>query len=514
MLVRIVIVACFVLLLAVPLLFRPEESSVTSSADALPVIIITPHNEQIRYEFGRAFNAWHQRRYGRPVNVLWSVPGGTSEIRKMLEAQFTAALDAGQQPGGNADLIFGGGSFEFGRFKKGVHVKTPDGAERDEPISAPVDFSDEWLKQTYGENRIGDDPLYDKDKYWFGLALSGFGIVYNRDVLRTIGVDDPKRWDDLCNPRLQGWVALVNPGQSGSVTTAFDAILKRNGWEQGWRILRRAGANSRYFSASALKPPIDVTHGDAAMGVCIDFFGRYQEQAMTEAGDPDRVGYIDPVGGSTIDVDPIAMLRNAPHPETARRFIEFCLSDEGQALWQFRKRTDSTDSELGPEKFELRRLPAVRSMYEKHMSQFIDQVNPFEMMTPVEHPNPNYRDFIAPLFAAMVMDNHRELKQAWKAITSHPAYGTNTSDPQLRKMLELFDAMPQIDGPDGEHYSLQDESALATLRDGWLRGQWKDQSLWNPQDAPVDVLRRRLGAFFRDNYRRIVQLADQSTSSG
>ncbi len=507
---RIVIAVCFVVLLAVPLLFRPAQSSTTSSADALPVIIITPHNEQIRYEFGRAFNLWHQRKYGQPANAIWSVPGGTSEIRRMLEAQFTAALEAGKEPGGDADLVFGGGSFEFGRLKKGVVIKSLDGKAHDEPITAPVDFSDAWLGQTYGENRIGDDPLYDKDKYWFGVAMSGFGIVYNRDVLRSIGLNDPQRWSDVCDPRLQGWVALVNPSQSGSVTTAFDAILKRHGWEEGWRVLRRMGANARYFSAVSLKPPIDVTHGDAAVGVSIDFYGRYQSQVMKEAGDPDRLGYVDPVGGSTIDVDPIAMLRNAPHPQTARRFIEFCLSEEGQALWQFRKHSGSSGDQLGPERFELRRLPALRSMYQNHKDQFVDQVNPFETMTPVEHPNPNYRDFIAPLFAAMVMDNHRELKRAWKAITSHPLYGTRTSDPRLTEMLRLFDAMPEIEGPSGATYSLQDEASLALVRNGWLRGGWKDQNLWNPEDSPVDVMRRRFGEFFREKYRRIVEVSGTS----
>ena len=29
--------------------------------------------------------------------------------------------------------------------------------------------------------------------YWYGLALSGFGIVYNNDVLRAKGVDASER---------------------------------------------------------------------------------------------------------------------------------------------------------------------------------------------------------------------------------------------------------------------------------------------------------------------------------
>lgn len=293
---RWIILGCFVLLIGVPMAFRPgAEDGEASVRVAEQLIIITPHNEQIRYEFKRAFEAWHLDTYDTPVQVIYNVPGGTSEIRKMLEAQFIAAIEAGREPGGDADLVFGGGSFEHGRLKRGVNVDT-DGQPQSVSISVPVDFTNAWLDETFGENQIGDGQLYDPDNYWFGLALSGFGIVYNNHALDSLGVRQPTDWTDLCDPRLQGWVALVNPNQSGSVTTAFESILKRVGWEQGWRILRRAGANARYFSASSLKPPIDVSQSNAAMGVCIDFFGRYQLQALKEAGDPDRIGYVDPPG--------------------------------------------------------------------------------------------------------------------------------------------------------------------------------------------------------------------------
>src|SRR5437870_4334263 len=156
---RIVIVICLALLLGVPFLLRPRVAP--PPKDAAELIIITPHNEQIRYEFTRGFDHWHQQRFGQRVNVIWNVPGGTSEIRKMLEAQYTAALESGAAPGGNADLVFGGGSFEHSRLRKGVTVVDSIGQQRSEPISAAIDFSEDFLRETYGENRIGDDRLYD-----------------------------------------------------------------------------------------------------------------------------------------------------------------------------------------------------------------------------------------------------------------------------------------------------------------------------------------------------------------
>ncbi|HZW06170.1 MAG TPA: hypothetical protein VFF65_03525, partial [Phycisphaerales bacterium] len=189
-------------------------------ADAVPVqggqtlVVVTPHIEQIRLEFGAAFDRWHRRVHGSPVTVDWRTPGGTSEIRKLLESQAEAAVAAGaysivpakqlQHRGSEKealpeavidaeradlpDVFFGGGSFEHTASKVGiVTTALVDGKPQRvrvrisaPPVPAPG-FSAEYLASVYGpENRVGVERLYDDDQHWFGTALSGFGIVYNR----------------------------------------------------------------------------------------------------------------------------------------------------------------------------------------------------------------------------------------------------------------------------------------------------------------------------------------------
>ncbi len=528
---RVLVILTLAVLIALPLWLRPAESS--SRGEGRRLIIISPHNEQIRVEFGEAFSAWHQAKYGEPVNVIWNTPGGTSDIRRMLLAQYRAALRAGDTLGGSADLLFGGGSYEFIELRKPIDVEV-DGEKRSTTVLQPVAFDESFLHEVYGDvNLIGDDPLWDADGHWFGVALSGFGIVFNREALAELGMPEPTRWADLGDPRMLGHVSLVNPAQSGSISTAFEAILLRRGWNEGWAILRRAAANARSFSASSARGPIDVAQGDAAAGICIDFYGRYEAQAVLDAGGGDRVGYVDPAGETRIDADPIAVLRGAPDPELAQRFIEFTLSEAGQALWQFKPRGEGGSSTagvgsegldappLGPSRYELRRMPVRRSMYESpHFERLIDQVNPYELATAVTNPDRNGRAFIAPLFSAMAIDSHHELREAWKAIIVHPAFpsaaeragdrpavAADTDDPVLRQMLELFDAMPELTGPRGRRIGLGDPASRALLRDGWLREQWKDEKIWPVEATPADELRRRARAFFIEQYARIVALA-------
>jgi ABC-type Fe3+ transport system substrate-binding protein len=565
---RVAILICFLALIAVPLAFRPTpegtiSSGISGEADA-QLIIFTPHNEQIRSEFARAFDAWHAAKYGAHVKVIWNAPGGASEIRRMLFAQVEGAIGRGQSPGGNADLMMGGGQYEYEQIKKGVLIPASgDRPARYEPVSAPVEFDDDWLQEMYGANELvpgtASEPrsskLYDPEKYWFGTALSTFGIIYNRDAMaRALGVQRdglinnpapfgpanhrPRNWDDLCHPDLQGWVALANPSQSGSVQKMFDTILQQNGWERGWQILRRMAANSRYFAASSLKIPSDVSMGDAAAGTCIDFYGRFESQVIADSGDAGRVVYIDPPD-TVVDADPISMLRGAPHPEIAKRFIEFCLSEPGQALWQFRA-DDPGDDGLGPVRYELRRMPVRRMMYEKHFDRFIDKVNPYELARPLKHPHGDYFSFVPVLFTPLAMENHRALRDAWKAIVEHPAYPKSTgaivtaadvSDPALKGMLEAFDAMPDVPGlpvsetsapasaPAGSgaagaagmadqlrlvEYSLATDAHLKEIKAAWTR-----KELWRTdRDGEVDPrleLRLRLSRFFGQKYRDVLE---------
>ena len=185
------------------------------------------------------------------------------------------------------------------------------------------------LQQVYPQPLIGDAPLYHDALRWVGVALSSFGIVYNRDVLRDVlDIHEPTQWRDLSDPVYAGWLALADPAHSGSITATYHAILSRQGCSAGWKTLRRIFANACYFAWSASKVPVDVSAGQAAAGMCINFYGRFQSGAIGG----DRVGYVDPPLTTVITADPISILRGAPHRELANAFVLWLLSSQAQHL--------------------------------------------------------------------------------------------------------------------------------------------------------------------------------------
>ena len=70
----------------------------------------------------------------------------------------------------------------------------------------------------YGANDIGGRPLHDPDRYWFGAALSSFGIVYNAESLRRLGVETI----DLYQLHRPDW--LMNPDE---VAVAFGQLRQQ-----------------------------------------------------------------------------------------------------------------------------------------------------------------------------------------------------------------------------------------------------------------------------------------------
>lgn len=439
--------------LGIPFLLKPGENLLGNADDT--IVIITPHNEQIRYEFSRAFAEYYKQRTGRTVRIDWRMPGGTSEIARFLKGEYYAAFEsywrklgkpwnaeasssfdspkAGTEArsaflssnvGIGIDLFFGGGSFDFmqqadaGRLVDCGLLKTHPGW-----------FIDQSIPQT-----VSGEIFYDKQGRWIGAVLSSFGICYNTDSLERLGVTEiPSAWSDLGNPIFNRQVALADPTKSGSAAKAFEMIIQQQmqeavrakgenpeilaeGWKKGLQIIQSASANARYFTDSAPAVAIDVSLGDAAIGMSIDFYGRYQSEAVKIGNKPSRLQYFTPAGGSSVGVDPIGLFRGAPNEEAAKLFIEFVLSIEGQKLWNFRVGTPG-----GPVKYALRRLPIRKELYAPEFQAFRSDPTVFpyeEAKLFTYHP-----EWTGPLFKTlsfiirvMCLDTHDEQAAAWQAL--------------------------------------------------------------------------------------------------
>jgi ABC-type Fe3+ transport system substrate-binding protein len=460
------VVAALAAVIAVPFALKPKASLLAAADDTL--IIISPHKESIRYEFARAFGEYYKKKTGRSVRIDWRIIGGTTEITRYLNGEYFNAfqrdwesqgrewnadvaaafangslklpVDAAQDTppeaarraflasnaGVGIDLFFGGGSFDFiAQAKAGNLVD-----------SGMIKSHPDWFTDASIPISVSGEPYYDPEGRWIGTCLSSFGICYNTDSLRRLDIAQiPAGWADLTNPQFFKQVALADPTKSGSSAKAFEMVIQQQmaiavgeaggtatdaalaeGWKRGIELLLKASANSRYFADDAGKVPVDVAAGDAAIGMCIDFYGRFQSEMIRVGDQPSRLQYFTPLGGSSVGVDPIGMLRGAPHPELAREFIAYVLSIDGQKLWNFKVGTPG-----GPVRYALRRLPVRKELYSAEYTPFRSDPTVF----PYEEAKAfTYHDaWTGPLFSALrfvirvsCIDSHEEQAAAWRAL--------------------------------------------------------------------------------------------------
>lgn len=509
MIKNIIILSVSALVIALPFIFRQEELQTRWKPGDPELVIVTPHNEAIRFEFGHAFSKWHEQHYGKPVRIDWRAIGGTSEIMRYLAAAYVSSyrswwknqgkewpleatqavvnrkykpdgsivdeihrtmreIDDAEKFGCDIDLFFGGGEYDHNKAsRQGMSVPP-----------WPVDSPPEGILSDGGLEVI---PERLSGETWrtatlLGTAISTFGICYNMDRLAELGVDEPEVWDDLANPKLFKQIGVSDPTKSGSISKAFEMIVHQKvyqsviaagfgdediaafekqfegrawevpegvparyqeaieaGWLNGIHLIQKIGANARYFTDSSTKVPIDVSMGDAAAGLAIDFYGRYQAETSKAPDGTERMRYITPDGGSSVSCDPASLLRGAPNKEIAIRYLQFVLSENGQRIWNYRP-----GSEGGPLKFALRRLPIRRSFYpstekklqaafDKHKDQCTDDlgdpaVNPYELarkFTYYRRWTGNHFSIHRNLIKAMCLDSGEELKEAWMAINAN-----------------------------------------------------------------------------------------------
>ena len=243
--------------------------------------------------------------------------------------------------------------------------------------------------------KIGAFPISDPDGTYFGFAVSGYGLMWNKPYMQAHKLPEPKEWTDLTDPRYHGHLVISAPSRSGTTHLTIEVILQAYGWEKGWALLLNSGGNMGSITERSFGVPEAVNTGQYGVGVVIDFFGL----SAIASGFP--VDFVYPSLTSVVPAS-VGIVKGGPNPENARAFVNYLLSDEGQMLL-FSK--------------EIGRLPVVPDLYAKAPAGY---PNPFKMkLGGVDFNNKlssGRRNVVNSLYDHLITFRHAELKAAWAAI--------------------------------------------------------------------------------------------------
>ncbi|MCE7739690.1 MAG: ABC transporter substrate-binding protein [Candidatus Heimdallarchaeota archaeon] len=283
--------------------------------NAVTLTIVTRHDTTLTNAFQAAFLA-------TPEAIALGVT--SFDFRQ-------ASTDAGwkkllEDPSKSVDLAWGGGPALFNTMDNWGLLKHID------PVTDAALFTainDSVPAELAGASMKSFAP--NGSLVWAANAISSFGFTVNHDFLTTHALPVPKTWEELASPIYYispsvKAISMGDPPLTTSNTRIYQIILQAFGWDVGWSILTRMGANSGMYPGSVATRAA-VVSGEVGIAMTIDFYGII---AMGENLDCE---YIIPQGQSIVNGDPIAMGINVDDYDAAAAFLTYVNTPEGQAIW-------------------------------------------------------------------------------------------------------------------------------------------------------------------------------------
>lgn len=260
---------------------------------------------------------------GRSPLVVYSPHGG--DLLALMEKEYEARnptidvrwLDMGSQDvydrvrsekaNSQADVWYGGPQTIFARGAK-------------EGLLAP--YRPGWADAIPPESR-GPQDLF------FASYRTAPVLAYNSAAVQP--EQAPRDWDDLLDPKWKGKILIRDPLASGTMRTVFGMVLSRSvaetgSPERGFTWLRRLDAQTKEYLQ---QPALMIEKLNRQEGL-ITIWELTDLLWQRHRGSP--LAFHFPVSGTPIIDDSIGLVKGAPHPEEAKRFIDFVGSPEGQEI--------------------------------------------------------------------------------------------------------------------------------------------------------------------------------------
>jgi iron(III) transport system substrate-binding protein len=134
----------------------------------------------------------------------------------------------------------------------------------------------------------------------------------------------PRNWTDLLDPKWNNNVALGHPGFSGYVGTWALTLRDQYGWEFFEKLAKNNPRVGRSINdtVTMLNAGESAVAGSGPVGTLLD---------SLQKGNPLAMVY--PTDGSVLIIAPSSIMKGCKHPNAARLFMEFLMSESASQIW-------------------------------------------------------------------------------------------------------------------------------------------------------------------------------------
>lgn len=189
-------------------------------------------------------------------------------------------------------------------------------------ISASWDTATDFTKRgwllPYTSPNAEKVPAFLKSETAVAQGVSALGIAWNP----ASNTPKPTEWTDLAKPEYKDLVNIPDPAQSGATFELISALQTQDG-AQLFDKLATNGAQISGANAEALNPVLQ--------GAKAAVFGAVDYITLAGKAKGESIDVIFPSSGTIVAPRPAMILNWSKHQDEAKKFIDYMLSDEGQA---------------------------------------------------------------------------------------------------------------------------------------------------------------------------------------
>ena len=285
-------------------------------------------------------------------------------------AQKLAALFE-KQTGVHVELFRSGGSAIMRRFMQERHAKlnavdvmtTSDPATSNEPAK-------EGAFVPFKPDNFDKVPAGDKEPNgaWVAQRLNMMVIYVRTD--KVTAADYPKTWTDVTNAKYKDKLAMTDPSFTALQLMVVSTLSHNLGWDY-YKKLR----NNNIMIVQSNQQVLDtIKRGERP--IALGALDKYAASARKQ-GHPIKSIY--PTDGTPIIPSPTAIIKGGPHPNAAKLFANFMLSDAAQKLFPagggYSARTDIGPPKNSPKLSEVKAMPMDYGQIQKETATVKKQFN-------------------------------------------------------------------------------------------------------------------------------------------